>query len=598
MDVSIVTGTYNRLESLKVFTNSVRQSFINNLYGLKYECIYVDGGSNDGTIEWCKTQPDIRLIEQGQLLGAVKAFNEGAYAASGKYVILGNDDVEFIGQSIFIAWLYMQEHPDCGCGCFYQDRNGKPWHVDEFLCIEDGRQVHRPYGQVCIVPKWLGDMVGWWCRDEDYTSRGLKPLHTYGGDNEMSAKIYETGFKISPVPDTKIHDKEINDELRQRNNPQNSFDPRKAYAKGRTHPDSWDYGRRWTNFSTRLNGPVIRGTPMYNNPIPTKERIIYLPVFEQGWDIQKQQKRGLRAALAKETVVIEFDYLGRNTAVGRKIMLEELRRECFRLQPTIFLSQIHNGDVINAGDIMTLKQSLPLTKFINWNGDFWPENLLGEDGLKLARSFDLQLIINREVLDKYREMGIKADYWQIGWEPDGIGHEPNVFHDVVFLATGYSKTRQKLGAKLCELKVNFGLYGAGWPDGWSKGQCMYDFITACKLYCGAKISIGDSQWPKTGFVSNRPFQILAAGGSALAHQYFKDMDKLGLIDGETCIIWQNFDELKAKITYYLAHEDERKQIAMAGERLALEKHSFDTRVQQLFTMLDDYGMIREVEGWR
>jgi spore maturation protein CgeB len=65
------------------------------------------------------------------------------------------------------------------------------------------------------------------------------------------------------------------------------------------------------------------------------------------------------------------------------------------------------------------------------------------------------------------------------------------------------------------------------------------------------------------------------------------MDKLGLVDGQTCIIWRDFKELEQKIRYYLARDAEadRRRIAEAGEKLALEQHSFDVRVQELFHLL-------------
>ncbi|MGH7273772.1 MAG: glycosyltransferase family 2 protein, partial [Nitrospiria bacterium] len=215
MDISIVSGTYNRIELLKAMVQSVRKSLLGT-YGISYEVVLVDGGSTDGTIEWCKKQPDIRLIEHGQLLGAVKAFNDASFAAQGTYVILANDDVEFLDDSILQAWIYMQAHPACGIGCFYQDRNGREWHVENMPVVLDGKQSNLPYGQVCMVPKWLGDHVGWW---------GTY-LHTYGGDNELSAKVYELGFKVSPVPGAKIHDREANDDLRKKNNIDGGKDPR------------------------------------------------------------------------------------------------------------------------------------------------------------------------------------------------------------------------------------------------------------------------------------------------------------------------------------------------------------------------------------
>lgn len=581
MDISIVSGTYNRLPSLKRMVASGRQS-LGGLFGLSHQFVLVDGGSTDGTIEWCQSQPDIHLIQHGKLLGAVKAFNDGAFAATGAYIILANDDITFVADSISRAYVYMQQHPDCGVGCFYQDRNGRDWHVEEMPCVEDNRQVHRPYGQVCIVPKWLGDYVGWW---------GTY-LHTYGGDNELSARVYDLGFKVSPVPEAKIHDNEIQDDLRKINNINGAKDPRAVRGH---HPDSWAWGTKWRNRSNGLVGPIIKTRPLMENTTATRERIVYLPIYERGWPVQREQKRGLREALAKVGIVAEFDYVSYD---NRHSMFNDLTTLMDRLQPTLFLSQIHNGEQINGHDITGLRNRYPHTKFINWNGDFWPENLLTPDGINLAKAFDLQLVINRDVLEKYPALGVNGDYWQIGFEPDGVGYEPTVKTDVVFLGNGYSRDRRQFVKQVRSLNLDFGLYGQGWPDGWARGQNLYDFKAACSVYRGAKISLGDSQWPESGFVSNRVFQALASGGAALAHQYFRGMDKLGLVDGQTCIIWRDFKELEGKLRFYLAREDEWRRIAANGERLALEQHSFDCRVQELFAMLKQEVSIEPAEAWR
>ena len=141
-----------------------------------------------------------------------------------------------------------------------------------------------------------------------------------------------------------------------------------------------------------------------------------------------------------------------------------------------------------------------------------------------------------------------------------------------------------------------GLYGQGWPERWAGGQCLYDFVEACKLYNAAKLSLGDSQWPDSGFVSNRVFQALAAGGSALCHQWFRGMGELGLVDGETMISWRTFEELCEKVRYYLTHEDERTRVAEAGQRLALERHSFQKRVEELGELTRWIG--HDFGGWR
>jgi glycosyltransferase involved in cell wall biosynthesis len=601
-----VSGTYNRLPYLQKMVLSVRNSFV-GVFGLGYEIVLVDGGSTDTTQEWCKLQPDIRLIEHGKLVGAVKAFNDGAYAATGKYVIMANDDIEFVGTSILSAYAYMETHPNCGGGCFYQDRDGRDWHVDGMQAVRvtgAGRsrkvdRVHVYYAQVGIFPKWLGDQVGWWCDELEY-GRYLKDknygpqigLHTYGGDNELSAKIIDLGFTVDPIlptePLAKISDKEADDDLRQINNIDGAHDP-KAIRGG--HPDSFKFGQKWINRNAILGisgyypGPILKDKPMISNPLPEpiKERVLYLPLFEQGWQVQKEQKRGLRDALARIANVVEYDYMSKYHAIGKSAMMAELHDICKEFRPTVFISQLHNSDQISGDDIGSLRNACSGCRFVNWNGDYWPDQLLDERGLILANSFDLMTCINRDVVRQHQAAGINTRYWQIGWEPDGCDHQPTVFHDVVFLASGYSQKRQRLGVFLIAYGTKemskVGLYGSGWGDA-AKGENLYNFKEACKIYRGAKLAIGDSQWPESGFVSNRIFQILAAGNCVLCHQWFRDYQELGLVDSVNCIIWKDQADLAQKLKYWLApvNADRLKEISAAGEQLALNRHSFDSRV--------------------
>jgi len=333
-------------------------------------------------------------------------------------------------------------------------------------------------------------------------------------------------------------------------------------------------------------------------PIPTqekRERILYLPIFEQGWQVQKEQKIGLRDALARIGIVSEFDYFSRHAQVGKDRMMQELSVINNQLRPTLVLTQCHNSDILNANDIKSLRGNCSNeTIFVNWNGDYWPEQLLDDNGIRLAKSFDYQTVVNRDVVEKHQLQGINTYYWQIGFEPEGTNYNPEIYHDIVFLASGYSEKRQKLGQFLKSLGENFGIYGDRWPNNWSKGENLYNFREACKIYRGAKIAIGDSQWPESGFVSNRVFQILAAGNCVLFHQWFRGMENLGLIDEETCVIWKKEKDLRAKIRIYLNDEEKRKRIAANGEKLALKHHSFDSRVNELLVLIGKKGE----DNWR
>ena len=96
--VSVVIGTYNRVEFLKTTIDSVRAE----LKETPHELIIVDGGSTDGTIDWLVQQKDIISIIQhnrGEWQGKPIErrswgyfMNLGFRAASAKYICMLSDD--------------------------------------------------------------------------------------------------------------------------------------------------------------------------------------------------------------------------------------------------------------------------------------------------------------------------------------------------------------------------------------------------------------------------------------------------------------------------------------------------------------------------
>lgn len=563
--ISIVTGTYNRLSFLQKLVTSVRSSVG---VGILYEIVIVDGGSRDGTQRWCKQQADIVLIEQGELLGAVKAFNAGAMAARGRYVILANDDISFIDESIRCAISFMEDNLDVGIGCFYQDRRGWDWHVEQMSAWKNGKAVSVYYGQVCIVPKWLGDKVGWW---GDY-------LRTYGGDNELSCNVIELGLKILPVPCACIHDYTPSDDLRTMNTSQTT-------ANG-NHPDTQKWLDKWTH-GGKL-GPTIPDEPKIASPLEPQYRILYAPIYEHNHPIQKSQKRGLRKALQNVALVTEVDYLGEPQGTIYDIAAA--------FKPHMFIMQIQSIDQISKIDsegIVELRSLYPNSVFVNWNGDYHPEHLRDSRYMQMLKHFDITGLVTTDIASIYNREGITWFYWQIGYEEStALPDRSTPHYDVLFLGNGYSEVRKGLITTLRERISNFGLYGS-WPLEFRPiGNTLYDFDAGHKLYKHCKIAIGDSQWPNArGFVSNRLFQAMYAG-AFLLHQYFDGMTELlGLRDGEHLVVWKTVDELLDKIDFYLRHDKERKAIARCGHDFVLNGHSFDMRVSELIAELQRVGSL-------
>ena len=85
---SIVIVTYNQLGCTRACLDSIR--FVTDE---PYELIVVDNGSTDGTVEYLRSCPDVKLIENPDNRGFPAAANQGIRASNGAQVLLLNNDV-------------------------------------------------------------------------------------------------------------------------------------------------------------------------------------------------------------------------------------------------------------------------------------------------------------------------------------------------------------------------------------------------------------------------------------------------------------------------------------------------------------------------
>lgn len=583
--VGLVSGTYNRLPLLKAMIQSFRD---NLLPGLTYTITIVDGGSTDNTIEWCKSQPDIKLIEDGALLGAISAFTRGAHATDAKYILLANDDIVFRPGSVIPGIVHLENNLTCGAVAMKDNRPINSTYdktVYKTLQMEgnlNGRRYGIIYAQVGIFRKFLGDRCNWWQGEHDE----MLGAAVYAGDNSLSAQIWHYGYTVDEVPECIVEDFVAHDELRKIN-----------YEKGLESNDSHFFYDQWPE------GVIVSPVPTLVQQDRRAARILYMPIYEPGWTIQKHPvhgKHGLRDALARgknkygaQNIVQEFDYLADDPTRLRSHLMEIA--EAFK--PDLILTQIQSPLPLTADILKELVARTGAT-IVNWNGDQAPGGLYSREMLPILRQIDLQLITNLDVIADYEREHIKWDYWQIGYEEpgddleakldayyQGIGQE-NPFNDypnypVVYLASLRSPDRQAIAG----IVASFGGYVFQPGDRYAT---LYDFVKAKYIYQHAKIAISDNGFTSRGFVSNRLFQALAAGGCVVLQQHVDGLDELtGLQAGKHYIEWNTLEELQEKIQYGISDItlDNRISISNAGTAFVREHFSFDTQVAKLMDLL-------------
>lgn len=235
IDMSVVMGTYNRLDMLE---NTVRR-LLASAGGRRIEIIVNDAGSTDGTAEWLFRESqgsDIVPIFSGEKTGITNAYNEGFKIARGKYVSWFSDDVVPVGPAIRLMCELMDTLNPEDMGAYpIRDSKGAPFRVPYLL-------KHPAPTVGCMFTDTLRE-YNYWNTDYPY----------YGQDNEVNARVLRMGGKIVICPEAKVDHLNRQDELKHGNV---SAYAARGHAQ-KFHLIHWRYGQR-----EELMYPKILVVPM------------------------------------------------------------------------------------------------------------------------------------------------------------------------------------------------------------------------------------------------------------------------------------------------------------------------------------------------
>jgi hypothetical protein len=223
IDVSIIVVAWNVRELVR----ECLESTYAQTRGIDFEVIYVDNASKDGTVEMVRTQfPQVRIIENDENLGFIKANNQAIEVARGRYVLLLNSDTLVLDEAIQKTVAFADQNPDAavvGCRVLNRDRSLQracfmyPSLLNLVLAatylykvfprsrffgrermswwnFDDVRDVEVVCGCYALVRKAAIDEVG--VMDETY--------FVYGDDPDWCYRFHEKGWRVVFTPGASI----------------------------------------------------------------------------------------------------------------------------------------------------------------------------------------------------------------------------------------------------------------------------------------------------------------------------------------------------------------------------------------------------------
>jgi len=167
--------------------------------------------------------------------------------------------------------------------------------------------------------------------------------------------------------------------------------------------------------------------------------------------------------------------------------------------------------------------------------------------------------------------------------------------DISFAGAGYYNRRQMFeGLVDYDLKI--------WGTAWEQSRPLREFVQAggkeftteqmVKIFNASKISLNlhssarhESIDPEGDFVNPRLFEVASCGAFQLVDER-KEIRRFFEPESEV-VTFSNLSDLREKIDYFLAHEDERTAIAERAQARAHNEHTYQHRMTEMLDFILD-----------
>ncbi len=216
--------------------------------------------------------------------------------------------------------------------------------------------------------------------------------------------------------------------------------------------------------------------------------------------------------------------------------------------------------------------------------------------LNYLKPYDLILTSFPHYVRRFRDMGINSEYFKIAFDPSVLGRagKPDREYPCTFIG-GISPAHKKGTALLEELarRVDIDFFGYGAEalekdspiiprhHGEVWGLDMYRALLSSRITINRHIDVAENN------ANNMRLYEATGCGALLITDQKENLSNLFETNKEV-IAYSNTVELCDLVQYYLQNEQERQQIAMAGQKRTLNDHTYSQRMTDLIEIINTY----------
>ena len=581
--VSIIVVNHNGKSHLETFFKSI----IENVKYNAIEIIVVDNASEDKSLEVIDNylnKLEIRVIKNLSNETYSKANNQGVELSKGEYLLFANNDIE-----VFEGWLEellitcinnkkagavgsLLFYPECPKDSLNKDKSFTIQHcgikfnkTEERIIPYNYLNGKSPYDGIKEITSIAGVtgaslMIH---RNKFFQVGGFTEEYVYGyEDVDFSLKLLKKGYINYIVPSSRAYHFEFGTQSKQKSS---------DVSKRRLNNISI-FKSRWEKWlEKQYNNSVFDGDKRF---FDTKIKVAFV-VTEAGDDV----------TAGDYFTAMEFGEAMKN----RGWEIEFLKRK----GPEDWYQVSDDVDILiallEAYDVRKVKCNNKKLVTVAWARNWferWASQPFIDDYTYVAAS--------SEVACEYMEgiIGKKVHLLKIGSNEERFTlnkvESQDLKCDYCFTGSYWNDPREIIDMlnpqKYPEYKFN--IYGANWDKidkfaPYNKGFVSY--ATMPKIYASTKIVIDDANrvTKPFGSVNSRVFDALCSGVLVITN---------GLLGAQYTFnnllpTYSNEKELHDLITYYLTHEEERKELVKKLQTEVLEHHTYDTRVNELLNTL-------------